>query len=76
MEIEYNVGYKETLKDVKIPYSAAIKSNGFYPSPLIARMPWPSLILGAKGISSKPRFDYNSCAYTSTNTLYSISNLH
>lgn len=74
MEIEHNAGYKETLTDVKIPYSEDLKRNGIYPSPLIVRM--PSLILGAKGISSKPRFDYNSCAYTSTNTLYSISNLH
>lgn len=74
MEIEHNAGYKETLTDVKIPYSEDLKRKGIYPSPLIVRM--PSLILGAKGISSKPRFDYNSCTYTSTNTLYSISNLH
>ena len=32
----------------------------------------PSVRLGAKGISAKPRFDYNSCAYTSNNTFLSF----
>ena len=36
---------------------------------LIERM--PGMRLGAKGLSTKLRFDYNSCVYTSsTNTLF------
>ena len=59
MEINYNAGY--TLKFLTLRTS---KVRVF--TPLIVKM--PSVRLGAKGISAKPRFDYNSCAYTSTNT--------
>ena len=63
MEINYNAGY--TLKFLILRTS---KVRIF--TPLIVKM--PSVRLGAKGISSKPRFDYNSCAYTSTNTFLSF----
>lgn len=60
MEINYNAGY--TLKFL-IPKVRVFTS-------LIVKM--PSVRLGAKGISAKPRFDYNSCSYTSTNTFLSF----
>ena len=63
MEINYNSGY--TLKFLILRTS---KVRVF--TPLIVKM--PSVRLGAKGISAKPRFDYNSCFYTSTNTFLSF----
>ena len=63
MEINYNAGY--TLKFLILRTS---KVRIF--TPLIVKM--PSVRLGAKEISAKPSFDYNSSAYTSTNTFLSF----
>ena len=63
MEINYNAGY--TLKSLILRTS---KVRIF--TPLIVKM--PSVRLGATGVSAKPRFDYNSCAYTSSNTFLSF----
>lgn len=63
MEINYNASY--TLKFLILSTS---KVRVF--TPLIVKM--PTVRLGAKGISAKPRFDYNSCSYTSTNTFLSF----
>lgn len=63
MEINYNSGY--TLKFLILRTSKV----GVF-TPLIVKM--PSVRLGAKGISAKSRFDYNSRAFTSTNTFLSF----
>ena len=63
MKINYNARY--TLKFLTLRTS---KVRVF--TPLIVKM--PSLRLRAKGISAKPSFAYNSCAYTSTNTFLSF----